>query len=70
MDTLGGGGEEGGVLSTVERLSLSQRLLMCNGHTGGVGVLSTVERLFLFQRLLMYQCFKHNYLQSCMYIGS
>ena len=41
-----------GVLSTVERLSLSQRLLMYNGHSGGVGVLSTVERLSLSQRLL------------------
>ena len=43
-----------GVLSTVERLSLSQRLLMYNRHMGGGvrGALSTVERLFLSQRLL------------------
>ena len=35
VDTLGGKeeGGRGGVLSTVESLSLSQKLLMYNGHT-------------------------------------
>ena len=37
-------------MSTVERLSLSQRLLMYNGHTGEAGVLSKVERLSLSLR--------------------
>ena len=39
----------------VVSLSLSQRLLMYNGHTGGggVGILSTIERLSLSQ---MYYC--------------
>ena len=42
-------GGEVEVLSTVERLSLSQRWLMYNGHTGGRGSLSLSQLQYVLK---------------------